>query len=118
MRHSIPVAIALIAGNIALSAFMERTSYTTAPPPPPHMDGRRVLCPPKLRAKPIVITSESRVFCGTLIQTIDSYQSENLSPLIVQMHNEGTALCRKGMMRAGIVRLRRALVALKRTETP
>ncbi|GAN67084.1 hypothetical protein [Acetobacter orientalis] len=118
MRHSLPVAIALIAGNISMSAVMERTTNATPPPTPPLAASRRVLPHCDIPKKTVVITSDSVKYCNALIQTIDTHQNTALPPIIQQMRDDGADLCRKGMVRSGIVRLRRALIAVKRTDTP
>lgn len=118
MKHSLPVAIALIAGNIGMSAFMEHTTCATPPTTPPVAESRRVLPLSAFPEKPVVITSDSVNFCNVLVQTIDTHQGPILPVVIQQMRDDGAELCRKGMVRSGIVRLRRALIALKRTDTP
>lgn len=118
MKHSLPVAIALIAGNIGISAFMEQTTSASPPPTPPVAASRRVLSLPATPAQPVIITSDSVGYCNALVQTIDTHQGTTLPPIVQQMRDDGADLCRKGMVRSGIVRLRRALIAVKRTDTP
>ncbi|MBS0959063.1 MULTISPECIES: hypothetical protein [Acetobacter] len=116
MRHSLPIAIILIAANIALSTTMEREQC--APPPSDLIDSgdRRIFCAPKPTVKPVVVTSDSKAFCASLVKAIDEYKEQALSPMIKQMRDSGEDLCKKGMVRSGIVRLRRALISLKKTD--
>ncbi len=65
--------------------------------------------------KPIIITSDSVAFCFRLSRVIDSYNKGTLPRKIIQLREEGTDLCRQGLVRSGLARLRRAIISLKRT---
>lgn len=65
--------------------------------------------------KPVVVTSDSVAFCLQLSRVIESYNASALSPTVSRLREEGTDLCRQGLVRPGLIRLRRAIVSLKRT---
>jgi len=61
---------------------------------------------------PVAITTDSPAYCETLERTIDAY-THRIPPQTQTLETEGRHLCQTGHVRAGIDRLRRALVTLK-----
>lgn len=53
-------------------------------------------------------------FCLRLSHAIENYKKEALPRTVSQLRDEGMDLCREGLVRAGLIRLRRALSTLKR----
>ncbi|PCD79948.1 hypothetical protein CO710_03535 [Acetobacter orleanensis] len=104
----------LTLGSIATTAIATRLSAQAVLPPPPQDEGRRIL-PVLPGPKPVVITSDSAAFCFRLSRVIESYNKDTLPRMVSQLQEEGTDLCRQGLVRSGISRLRRAIISLKRT---
>jgi len=64
-------------------------------------------------SRPMPVTTDSPEFCGTLLRAIDSKTAEQPLPAnVMDLRQEGIGLCQHGKVRMGIVRLRRALMAL------
>lgn len=65
--------------------------------------------------EPVVITSDSVAFCFRLSRVIETYNKGTLPYTVRQLQEEGTDLCRQGLVRSGLIRLRRAIITLKGT---
>lgn len=113
MRVLLPIIISLILGNISSISMAEPMKSSEIPLAT--QQNNKSSFAATVTQKPIIITSDSAPFCGTLIHAIDDYKEATLPLFVLQMRNDGATLCQKGMIRAGLVRLRRALMSLKRT---
>ncbi|MFT8473569.1 hypothetical protein [Acetobacter persici] len=115
MRRPLPLTLVLILGSLVVTPLATRLSAQAVMPPAPPAEERRIMraLPP---SQPVVITSDSVEFCLRLSHVIDSYKTQGVLPHTVsQLRDEGTDLCRQGLVRSGLIRLRRAIVSLKRT---
>ena len=113
MRVFLPIIISLILGNISSISVAEPAKPSEIPLTT--QQNNKSPFAGTMTQKPVIITSDSVPCCGTLVHAIDDYKEATLPLFVLQMRNDGAALCRKGMIRAGLVRLRRALMSLKRT---
>lgn len=67
-------------------------------------------------AAPMVVTTDTRDYCLTLSDQIQSYGA--LPDAVRGLQVEGRALCSEGQVRGGINRLRRALMVLRAGHEP
>ncbi|WP_156476771.1 hypothetical protein [Acetobacter malorum] len=109
-----PLALVLTLGSIATTAISTRLPAQAVLTSSPPVEGRRIM-PALPSPKPVVITSDSVAFCLRLSRVIESYHNGALPRAVSQLREEGTDLCRHGLVRPGLIRLRRAIVSLKRT---
>ena len=59
----------------------------------------------------LVITSDSALYCRALCRTIDARGP--LPRELTELREQGEAMCRRGQLRGGLARLRRALLVLQ-----
>jgi hypothetical protein len=68
---------------------------------------------------PEVVLSDSPAFCVHLQETLSAIAAERQAPLppdVERLSDEGVRLCAEGSTRAGILRLRRAMVLISRDD--
>jgi hypothetical protein len=90
------LAVALMVGVGATTA-----SSQTAPPPP--------------SGAPVRVTSDTPEYCETLAQRVARAEQArpNAPRQVEELAEEGHQMCNTGLIRGGLVRLRRALLMLR-----